>query len=324
MKKVLIFGSGSIGNHMAFACRKIGLEVYITDASKKALKRMKDKIYPSRYGFWDNKIKQINLNDCDKLKEKFDLIIIGTPPHTHLKVYNYCKKKIKYKRILIEKPIANFREKNLIRFKKNSESDLVFCGYNHSISPSINFFINKILKNKQINKIEVNWRESWNGILNAHFWLKNQFDSYLGDYSKGGGSLQEHSHGLHLLLLILKKKKIDLNKIKVNSSSIFNTFGGKKYDIFTNIFGYYKKIYFSYNTDLFTFPAEKKVLVTCSNKKYEWICNFKNGEDKIKIFMDNKIIYSKKFKKTRSSEFENEIKHIIRIAKYRECRRIGF
>ena len=29
--------------------------------------------------------------------------------------------------------------------------------------------------------------------------------------------------------------------------------------------------------------------------------------------MDNKIIYSKKFKKTRSSEFENEIKHIIRI-----------
>ena len=79
MKKVLIFGSGSIGNHMAFACRKIGLEVYITDASKKALKRMKDKIYPSRYGFWDNKIKQINLNDCDKLKEKFDLIIIGTP-----------------------------------------------------------------------------------------------------------------------------------------------------------------------------------------------------------------------------------------------------
>ena len=92
MKKVLIFGSGSIGNHMAFACRKIGLEVYITDASKKALKRMKDKIYPSRYGFWDNKIKQINLNDCDKLKEKFDLIIIGTPPHTHLKVYNYCKK----------------------------------------------------------------------------------------------------------------------------------------------------------------------------------------------------------------------------------------
>ena len=85
---------------------------------------MKDKIYPSRYGFWDNKIKQINLNDCDKLKEKFDLIIIGTPPHTHLKVYNYCKKKIKYKRILIEKPIANFREKNLIRFKKNSQ---FFC-----------------------------------------------------------------------------------------------------------------------------------------------------------------------------------------------------
>ena len=31
MKTILIFGCGSIGNHMSFASRKLGYKVYITD-----------------------------------------------------------------------------------------------------------------------------------------------------------------------------------------------------------------------------------------------------------------------------------------------------
>ena len=41
MKKVLIFGAGSIGNHMSKACTDLGYDVYITDISQKALKRMR-------------------------------------------------------------------------------------------------------------------------------------------------------------------------------------------------------------------------------------------------------------------------------------------
>ena len=45
--------------------------------------------------------------------------------------------------------------------------------------------------------------------------MKNEFDSYLGNLDEGGGSLHEHSHGLHLSLILmeyLKKQKI-LEKI---------------------------------------------------------------------------------------------------------------
>ena len=61
MKNVLIFGAGSIGNHMSYACRKNGLDVYVTDSKLAALKRMRNEIYPKRYGSWDDKIKLINI-----------------------------------------------------------------------------------------------------------------------------------------------------------------------------------------------------------------------------------------------------------------------
>ena len=68
MKKILIFGAGSIGNHMTYACRKQKLDTYITDISSFALKRMKEKIYPKRYGFWDKNIKIVNFKDVFKIK----------------------------------------------------------------------------------------------------------------------------------------------------------------------------------------------------------------------------------------------------------------
>ena len=61
--------------------------------------------------------------------------------------------------------------------------------------------------------LEVNWKEGWYGILNAHFWMNNEFDSYLGNVREGGGALHEHSHGLHLLIILLKKMRINLNSL---------------------------------------------------------------------------------------------------------------
>ena len=313
MKKILIFGSGSIGNHMAHACRKIGYDVYITDIDNKALIRMKEKIYPSRYGKWDKEIKQIDYKFIKNQNKKFDLVIIGTPPKSHIDIYELCKKNISYKRILIEKPITNFKNKNLNNFENKINKEIILCGYNHSISPSFNYFYNNIISKKKITKIEVKWCEGWSGILKAHSWMKNQFDSYLGNYLVGGGALQEHSHGLHIFLLILKKLKIDLNNIKLNSNIIFNKSEKKKYDVFSSLAGFKKGIYFSYLTDLFTFPAEKKVIITCADTEYEWICNYENNKDIIRKIYKNKIRIIKKFRKTRSSEFENEIKNIMKI-----------
>ena len=47
-KKILIFGAGSIGNHMTNACLKSGYEVFITDKSDKALTFMKKNLFPKR------------------------------------------------------------------------------------------------------------------------------------------------------------------------------------------------------------------------------------------------------------------------------------
>ena len=55
-KKVLIFGAGSIGNHMTYASINLGYKVFITDKSQTALNRMKKLIYKKRYGNWNKEI----------------------------------------------------------------------------------------------------------------------------------------------------------------------------------------------------------------------------------------------------------------------------
>ena len=81
----------------------------------------------------------------------------------------------------------------------------IYCGYNHSVSSSFSDFI-KIIKKLNKNKIlaiESNWNETTKGILKAHSWLKNIYSSYLGNINHGGGSLHEHSHGLHIFIYII-------------------------------------------------------------------------------------------------------------------------
>ena len=72
--KIKIIGAGSIGNHMAYASRYLSFDTTVSDISKVALNRMKNDIYPSRYGEWDNKIKLINENIYDNIS--YDIIII--------------------------------------------------------------------------------------------------------------------------------------------------------------------------------------------------------------------------------------------------------
>ena len=319
MKKVLIFGSGSIGNHMAFACRKIGMDVFITDISSKALNRMKNKIYPMRYKKWDKKIKIINYKEVFNFDTVYDLIIIGSPPETHLKLYFDCKNKLKFKKILIEKPISNFSNKLLKKFTNSMKNKMIFCGYNHSISLSFNYFKNHILKYFKVYKtLEINWKEGWDGILGAHFWLKNEFDTYLGNIKRGGGALQEHSHGLHLMLVILKILKVDYKKLNFKSDVLFKKKRNIKYDMYSNISAVSKNSLINYESDLKTFPAQKNITITNDNYKAQWKCNYQSGKDCVNLFHKNKLKFTKIFKKTRSSEFENELKEILSVKNMRQ------
>ena len=58
------------------------------------------------------------------------------------------------------------------------------------------------------------------GYFKAHPWLSGPNDSYLGFKNRGGGALMEHSHGLHLLMLIFAKYKLEIDNI--NSSILMD------------------------------------------------------------------------------------------------------
>ncbi len=311
---VLIFGAGSIGNHMAYASRKLKLNVDVTDISSKALLRMKNKIFLKRYGKWDSKINLLQYKNVFKTIKNYDLIIIGTPPNTHFQIYKKVIQKFKCKNILIEKPLTNYPSKNYKKF--NTYQARIFCGYNHSLSPAFQYFL-KILKSnkKKIDCIDVDWKEGFLDILKAHSWLKNEFHSYLGNMKEGGGALQEHSHGLHLLLLIMNLLKIKLIKNKISFFSIKKSNGNKKYDCYTNLTFIIKKIFIKYETDLISKNSKKKIVIETGNKKFILIFNYLNNTDAVIIKRKNKIFKKKFFFKNRSIEFEREINHILKINK---------
>jgi len=311
-KRVLIFGAGSIGNHMTYASIKLGYQVFVTDKSQIALHRMKKLIYIKRYGRWNKKIVQLPYKEIFQNKLFFDLIIIGTPPDTHVELALNIIKRLKYKNILIEKPIFPFNQKKINLSKKKINGN-IFCGYNHSLSKSFLEF-KKILSSKKfgnVNFIDIQWREGWEGILGAHFWMKNEYDSYLGNYLKGGGASQEHSHSIHLGH-ILKKLFLKKDCKYENGQIYFQKFKKKKYDKFSQLYFSNKTQSMNISIDLFS-PIAKKEILVCSNEyKIKLEINFKKNQDAVTLYSKNKKKI-KIFKKTRSIEFENELRHIEKV-----------
>jgi predicted dehydrogenase len=316
MKKVLIFGSGSIGNHLANACRKIKFSVFVTDISPIALLRMKNEIYPTRYSKWDNKIQLVDYTEVFKLKKKFDLILIGTPPATHCSLMKKILDNLTFEKLMIEKPFTTynnrFNEKKLKLLTKKK----IFVGYNHSISKAFLYYRNLIkkIKKKDIKIIYVNWREGWKGILNAHFWNKDEFSSYLGNFSQGGGCIHEHSHGIHLIICLSEI----LNFTIPNKMVKFKFFDNKNknkniyYDNYINVNWKNKDFSISYVSDLISEPANKSICIYTKRTKFELIFNYKKNYDLIKSMnLKSNLTKLKYFKKRRSTDFISEIKHII-------------
>lgn len=307
-KKIFIFGAGSIGNHMANANLRLKNQVSVTDIDYKSLIRMKNKIFPSRYGKWNSSINLIDYNEAFK-KRKFDLIIIGTPPTTHLPlIKKLYSSQIQFDKVLIEKPLSSFKENNVF-LKKFNKKD-IFIGYNHSVSISFSYFLREIKKEKQkINNIFINWKEGFEGILKAHKWLKNEYNNYLGYSKLGGGAIQEHSHGLHLAIVILNE--IGVSKYQLKFYKQFAENNPKLYDNLALVLFNSKKMNLKLDIDLITFPSEKNIIAEFNDKKIIWIHNYKKNHDGVKIIYKNSKEKIKLFKKTRSSEFENEIKYIF-------------
>src|SRR3989344_2988469 len=106
--KVKIYGAGSCGNHLAQASRRKGWDVSIVDASTESLRRMREDMYPARYGVWDLAIKQFVSGE--EPMGGVDVVFIATPPDVRLDIA-FGGLKNDHPRILaLEKPLCALKD----------------------------------------------------------------------------------------------------------------------------------------------------------------------------------------------------------------------
>lgn len=303
--KVKIIGAGSIGNHHARACRTMGWDVTVIDKNWGALMRMKDEIYPQRYGEWDKAIKRFQ-TDVEP-KGKYEIIMIDTPPDVRMKL---AIDALKENPLLLhlEKPLCTplFLKEPLPTFFADWHSQHPECmmtvGYNHAVSKSIEKVV-EIIKNGNIGEvitIDVEFREHWEGIFKAHPWLKGPEDSYLGDWRKGGGAGGEHSHALHLWLYLAKVANFG-NVVEIKST--FDMVD-EKYDrvsafILKTSSGNVGRVV----QDVVTKPPRKWARIQGTEGFVEWECKSGSMDVVTHCLKGEDLTLLSEFKKTRQDDF---------------------
>lgn len=310
--KVKIIGAGSIGNHLAQASRRIGWDVVVIDNDPKALDRMKTDIYPTRYGQWDDKI-ELFASDQEP-KGGFDIIMIGTPPDSHIKLALAALEESP-KLLHIEKPLCTPKLEEVENFnqalQKHTDT-LVTVGYDHAVANSIQE-IRELLKQEiigEITTLDVEFREHWSGIFAAHPWLAGPQDSYLGYWKRGGGAGGEHSHALHLWLSLAHLIGWKVEEVKANFDFQTDS-NGTDYDQIAA---------FNLKTkqgnigrviqDVVTKPTRKWIRLQGTKGFIEWHCNgAPNGGDIVRYQSEDEEIEEKVFDKKRPDDFFQLVTH---------------
>ena len=194
IKKILIYGYGSIGKKHKKALNKINYDFKFYHFDSK-------KIYTKK----------------DLLKINPDLIIISTPTYLHYQNLKFFNSILKNKIILIEKPL--FHRKYKINFIKNKNK--IFVGYNLRFHPIIQYLKKNI---KSLNPFYIrsecfsylpNWRK------------KNYENNYSSKKIFGGGVANDLSHEIDYLQWLfgnvkkIFKRKIKISNLKITSDDTF-------------------------------------------------------------------------------------------------------
>lgn len=315
MKKVKIYGAGSIGNHLAQASRRMGWEVDVVDPNQEALERMQTSLYPSRYGAWDDTIKLFKLGD--EPSGGYDLIFLGTPPHVRIPLAKRMLAE-EPRILLLEKPLCGPNDPNLQDFVSEygrQQKTIAVMGYDHAVSTSVES-VRSILRLGGIGPIQtmdVNFREHWQGIFAAHPWLSGPEDTYLGFSEQGGGASGEHSHALHLWVSLLEA--VDIGR-PVRGTCIMDIReqGKSRYDAlaaftFRMDSGRVCRVI----QDVVTLPSRKTATIQGTNGVVEWSCN--KGYDLVRVTDERGESKETRFEKTRPDDFYLEMQHLDALIK---------
>ncbi len=311
MIRVKIFGAGSIGNHLAHASRSLGWEVTVCDVSEAALLRMREDIYPLRYGSWDKTIQQF-VNDSAP-RGGYDLILIGTPPPYHVPLALQALHE-NPRAIMIEKPLclpSLIGAQELYEASARSQTK-IFVGYDHVVSRASRY-VERLLREGQLGRVltlDVEFREHWAGIFKAHPWLRGPEDTYLGYWEQGGGASGEHSHALNLWQHFTHA--LGFGRVQAVSACMQYAKEGK---------AEYDQLYFAtlrtedgllgrVVQDVVTIPSRKRVLVQGTESSLEWAINYSAEGDAVIHRRPGQADQIQIFPKTRPDDFLEELKHL--------------
>ncbi len=306
-----IFGAGSVGNHLAHACRTLGWNVVVCDIDQKALDRMKHEIFPGRYGKWDEAI-QLYTTDRAQVGG-FDLILVGTPPETHLALAIESVREMP-KAIMVEKPACTPSLQHADQFYRMVQATCIkaFVGYDHVIGKATRKVEELIRAGVigDVQTIDVEFREHWGGILRAHPWLKGPEDTYLGFWDLGGGASGEHSHSINLwqhFAHIFGAGRV----VEVQAMLNYVRNEGMHYDSLSLLHLRTEKgLIGRVAQDVITLPPKKWARLQGTLGAIEWVNGYNSDGDAVVVRLSGKSDEVHFIPKKRPDDFIEEMKHI--------------
>ena len=312
MTKAKIYGAGSIGNHLAHACRSLGWDVSITDIDPQALERTRTVVYPERYGKWDEGI-ELQITEALGNAAGFDVAIIGTPPDSHLALAKSILADAPPKVLLIEKPLAapNLEGYDELRGLADESGTCVLVDYNHTVTPNTTF-AEKLIADGRIGEplsLQVCWVEHWGGIFKAHPWLAGPADTYLGFWKRGGGALGEHSHGVNIWQHFARK--LGAGRVtEVMATIDFVQEDGADYDRLAQLqLRSESGLVGTVVQDVVTEPPIKNLRLQGAMGFLDWYANYDSDCDAV-VFGNGSEQETKRFSKARPDDFKPMIDQI--------------
>jgi predicted dehydrogenase len=315
MKSVKVIGAGSIGNHLAHGCRRKGWHVTVCDLDPGALERTRREIYPQRYGAWDEGIRLALPGELRG--EYFDLVVVGTPPDTHLAVAQGELAGPAPRAMVVEKPVGgpDLEGCEALYQRALGVGTVLLVGYNLTLtaaSAQAAAWIQEGLLGDPLT-LDAAVRENWSGILKAHPWLAGPTATYLGHWRRGGGAGGEHSHGInnwqHFAHLLGRGRIVE-----VSAMIDMVREGDAEYD---RVFQLHVRTETGFTgrivQDVVTEPPEKSATLIGTGGILRWEINARPGEDAVTWRNPAGEERERRFPKTRPDDFKGEIDEWERI-----------
>lgn len=309
--KIKILGAGSIGNHLSNASRTMGWAVDLVDVDPAALERTRSQIYPGRYGKWDEQIRLFQTKDAPI--GGYDMIFIGTPPDVHIRLALQALEECP-KAILIEKPVCgpDLAGANDLFERARALGVAVFVGYDHVVGKASRL-ASQMASTPGLGAVatlDVEFREHWGGIFNAHPWLSGPADSYLGFSERGGGASGEHSHAVNLWQHFAHE--IGAGRIVEVQAMLDMVDDGKVH--------YDRLCAMNLRTergligrcvqDVVTQPPRKWARIQHIAGHVEWQSGREPGVDVASVVLPGQVQSEQRVSKTRPDDFVEELRHI--------------